>query len=66
MSRQPPDDDDERPFTLRVAGRTMLLEDAPSEDEGPIAWFEHATVTGDVAWTDEGRDVAFTDIEVDA
>lgn len=54
-----------RPFTLIVAGRSMLLVDAPTEHDGAVVFIDRTTITGDATWTDQGRDVQFTDMEAD-
>lgn len=56
---------DTRPFTLIVAGHSMALSEAPSEQDGPVLYLEEALLTGELAWTDQGADVQFTDIEAD-
>jgi hypothetical protein len=61
---QTPDTTRPVPFTLRVAVAWTALRDAPHADDGELFFQSRAPLTGELALTDNGRDVSFSDIEV--
>ncbi len=53
------------PFPLRIAKR-LTTETAPRYEDGAILFGRRASLTGEpLALTGEGRDLEFSDIEID-
>jgi len=60
------DDDRPLPFVLRVGNRWADIRDAPSPGEAiPLMFRRRASLTGDLALTQGGQDVQFSDIGVE-
>lgn len=59
------DEGDRRlPFTARVAVEWMDTADLPGPEDGQLAYWLRAPMTGNVVATADGRDVGFSDLEV--
>ncbi len=52
------------PFILRVAAVWTDKDDLPSAEDGQLRYWRRAPLTGSVASTSGGRDVSFSDLEV--
>jgi hypothetical protein len=52
------------PFMLRVAAEWMPPEEVPGPEDGALFVRSRALLTGDLALTDEGGDLQFSDVEV--
>lgn len=52
------------PFTLRVAAQWLATDDAPHGDDGQYLFSQRAPLTGQIATTGSGQDVAFSDLEL--
>ncbi len=65
-----PDDSDradgERrlPFILRVGTTWTNKDDLPSAEDGQLRYWKRAPLTGAIATTSGGKDVSFSDLEV--
>jgi hypothetical protein len=52
------------PFVLRVGTIWTNKDDLPSADDGQLRYWRKAPLTGAVAMTSGGKDVTFSDLEV--
>lgn len=52
------------PFILRVGAVWARLEDVPGENESELGYWQRAPMTGVLESTSGGRDVGFSDLEV--
>lgn len=52
------------PFILRVGTTWTNKDDLPSADDGQLRYWRKAPLTGAVAMTSGGKDVSFSDLEV--
>ena len=52
------------PFILRVGTTWTNKDDLPSAEDGQLRYWKRAPLTGAVAMTSGGKDVSFSDLEV--
>ncbi|MGB8507371.1 MAG: hypothetical protein WCD76_03120 [Pyrinomonadaceae bacterium] len=58
--------EDERPLplVLRIAAKWIEMDEAPRAGDGALFFRERAALSGELALTDNGQDVQFSDLEV--
>ncbi|MGA7672941.1 MAG: hypothetical protein WBW04_21165 [Nitrolancea sp.] len=52
------------PFILRVGTTWTNKDDLPSAEDGQLRYWKRAPLTGGIATTSGGKDVSFSDLEV--